>query len=359
MSAVYRFEVRRDDFSQSRIQAQPETQLLTGQVRLQIEQFALTANNITYAVAGDMLGYWQFFPAEEGWGCIPVWATGLVTESLADGVKVGQRYYGYFPMANELIVEASAISERGMLDGIAHRKALPVTYNQYMLMSEENGFPAEQDAQQLIYRPLFTTAFLIDDFFADQSFFAAEQLLIASASSKTAIATAFCLAQREGLRIIGLTSAANKDFVLGLGLYDAVYTYQDLEQINNDTPSAYIDMSGNRGLLERVHQHFSQQLQYSCAVGITHYDETAGVDPASLPGAVPQMFFAPTQLEKRNKEWGSDEFSRRLANAWQQFITIADQHIQVVTQTGASAVQQRYEALLGGGKANEAYICKP
>ncbi|MBC7103757.1 MAG: DUF2855 family protein [Parvibaculum sp.] len=42
---------------------------------VEIEKFALSANNITYAVAGDMLNYWSFFPAEEGWGKIPVWGS--------------------------------------------------------------------------------------------------------------------------------------------------------------------------------------------------------------------------------------------------------------------------------------------
>ncbi|NRA84799.1 MAG: DUF2855 family protein [Gammaproteobacteria bacterium] len=29
----------------------------------EVDKFALTANNITYGMTGDTLGYWLFFPA--------------------------------------------------------------------------------------------------------------------------------------------------------------------------------------------------------------------------------------------------------------------------------------------------------
>ena len=51
-------EVRRDDFRATRVVEGAE-----GIVR--IDRFALTANNVTYAVMGDALSYWQFFAASE------------------------------------------------------------------------------------------------------------------------------------------------------------------------------------------------------------------------------------------------------------------------------------------------------
>jgi len=47
--------------------------LADGALRLKIESFSVTANNITYAVIGDMFGYWNFFPAEGAWGVVPMW----------------------------------------------------------------------------------------------------------------------------------------------------------------------------------------------------------------------------------------------------------------------------------------------
>jgi hypothetical protein len=39
---------------------------------VKIDRFALTANNITYAQLGDLLKYWQLFPAPDDFGNIPV-----------------------------------------------------------------------------------------------------------------------------------------------------------------------------------------------------------------------------------------------------------------------------------------------
>jgi hypothetical protein len=74
MTTGQRFLVRRDDLAQTHLQpfdagAPPAP----GRIRCRIAHFAFTANNITYAVFGESMRYWQFFPADDGWGCIPVW----------------------------------------------------------------------------------------------------------------------------------------------------------------------------------------------------------------------------------------------------------------------------------------------
>ena len=70
------FQVRKDSLPTTRIVASSDQPLADGQVRVVIDRFALTANNITYAAFGAALNYWQFFPVAgedaDGWGCIPV-----------------------------------------------------------------------------------------------------------------------------------------------------------------------------------------------------------------------------------------------------------------------------------------------
>ncbi|HZF83732.1 MAG TPA: DUF2855 family protein, partial [Burkholderiaceae bacterium] len=95
------FIVRKASLPEARLHTREDTPLATGQVRVGIDTFALTSNNITYAAFGDAMSYWQFFPtAEEGWGQVPVWGFGRVVQSLHPGVAVGERLYGYFPMAS-------------------------------------------------------------------------------------------------------------------------------------------------------------------------------------------------------------------------------------------------------------------
>lgn len=96
--------------------------LAEGEAALAIETFALTANNITYAAYGDAMRYWDFFPAgEDGFGMMPVWGFATVAESRVDGLAEGTRLYGYYPMAEELIVMPTQVSERGFADGAPHR----------------------------------------------------------------------------------------------------------------------------------------------------------------------------------------------------------------------------------------------
>ena len=93
-------EQRRDQLARTRIVSAPPKPLAEGEVRLRVDRFALTANNITYGVIGEMLGYWNFFPAaEQGWGRIPAMGWADLVESAHPAIEAGGRYYGWYPMA--------------------------------------------------------------------------------------------------------------------------------------------------------------------------------------------------------------------------------------------------------------------
>ena len=67
MDQAIDFAVRRDQWRQHRVTTGPVPMpQAPGQVCFRIDRFALTSNNITYALIGDMLGYWTFFPAGGG-----------------------------------------------------------------------------------------------------------------------------------------------------------------------------------------------------------------------------------------------------------------------------------------------------
>ena len=155
------FLVDRTDLTSVRTANTEQLTPAQGQAVLNIERFALTANNITYGVAGDMIGYWKFFPAPDPWGRIPVWGIATVSESNDSGLEPGQRFYGYFPMSSQLLVTPGKISARGFTDASKHRADLPVVYNQYTLVSEDNGFAPALENHMMVYRPLFTTSFVI------------------------------------------------------------------------------------------------------------------------------------------------------------------------------------------------------
>src|SRR5215831_12611698 len=102
-------EVKRDDLRTTRTIERDEAPLDDGQALLRVSLFALTANNVTYAVVGEMMSYWKFFPAENGWGRVPVWGYADVESSRTPALREGERVYGYLPMSSHLVVEPTHV----------------------------------------------------------------------------------------------------------------------------------------------------------------------------------------------------------------------------------------------------------
>lgn len=360
------FQVRRDELSQTRWQAAAPVALLPGQLRLRIESFALTSNNITYAAFGDAMNYWQFFPTgDEAWGCIPVWGFAVVAESLCEGIAAGEKFYGYYPMGSELVMQPARVTPAGFFDGAGHRQALPVVYNQYMRCATDPFYDAATEDIQSLLRPLFITSFLIDDFLADNDFFGgAKTLLLSSASSKTAYGTAFQLAQRKGVEVVGLTSAGNTAFCESLGCYHRVLAYEQLDGIAADTPCIYVDFAGSAALRRRIHGRFGQ-LRYNCSIGGTHVGELAAKGSSrDLPGPRPVLFFAPAQVKKRVADWGGETLARQLAQAWQNFtrkVTGAEPPwLSPERHAGRAPLEGVYrEVLAGKGDPRTGHILRP
>ena len=282
--------VRKGHLHDTSLRQLPDGTLAQGQVRLRIERFALTSNNITYGAFGDAMHYWDFYPTgEDGWGIIPVWGFGTVVQSEHDGLAVGERIYGYFPMADTVVLSPGRLSETAFTDSSPHRTTLPRVYNQYLRCTSDPFYSPDTEAVQALLRPLFTTSWLIDDFLADNDFFGARVVVLSSASSKTAYGTAFALARRGGIEVVGLTSAANRSFCESLGCYARVLTYAQLAQIGPaDLPCVYVDFAGNAELRRSLHSRLSG-LRYSCSIGGTHVDQLGSAK--DLPGPKPVLSF--------------------------------------------------------------------
>jgi hypothetical protein len=361
LDAGSRFLVSRRDLHAVRLAPDPDAPaartLADGEARLAVAHFALTANNITYAAFGEAMKYWQFFPTgDAAWACVPVWGFATVVESRAAGVEVGTRVYGFLPMGTHLVVQPSRAGAHGFADAAAHRAELAAVYNQYVACATDPGYEAAREGQQAVLRPLFTTSFLIDDFLADDAFFGARQVLLSSASSKTAYGTAFCLARRSVRpRVVGLTSPANLGFTRSLGCYDTVLPYADVGDLDPAAPTVYVDFAGDAALRRSIHEHFGAALAYSCAVGGTHWSELGGA--GGLPGPKPTLFFAPAQVKKRSAPppagWGREGLQQRIGDAWRVFLQRVDggadrPWLTIRSARGAAAVEQAYLALLDG-----------
>jgi len=348
------FAVGRTDLRRTAWLDTPSPALGPGQVRLSIDSFALTSNNITYGAFGEAMHYWDFFPTGDAeLGCIPVWGFATVRESRAEGVAVGERFYGYWPMADEVVLGPVRGGKSGFVDEAAHRGVLPDAYNRYLRCSSDPQYRTEHEGLIALLRPLFITSFLIDDFLADNAFFGASTVLVASASSKTAYGLGFCLEQRRGApglpTIVGLTSAKNVAFTERLGCYERVVAYDGLVSLPAASRAVYVDMSGDAALRAAVHGHWGDALKYSCSVGGTHWQSLGG--GKGLPGPRPVLFFAPDQIRKRLADWGATGLQERLASAWAAFgarVGGEPRWLRIVAGDGRDAVERTYAELLDG-----------
>ena len=355
-TSIQRLLVRRDDLASTRLEEQTLPPLARGEISVRVDRFALTANNITYAAFGEAMSYWRFFPAEEGWGCIPVWGFGDVVSSKAEGVREGERVYGYMPMGSHVVLQPGRVRTQDLADAAPHRQGLPAVYNRYLRCSADPGYRADHEAHQALLRPLFTTSFLIDDFLADADFFGARSVLMSSASSKTAWGTAHCLSRRADdarPRVVGLSSPANIGYANSLGCYDEVLPYDAVGELKQ-VPTVYVDFAGDAALRRAVHEHFGDALAYSCSVGGTHWQGLGGA--GGLPGPRPVLFFAPAQIAKRSeappKGWGPQGLNERLSESWEAMIAKVSAPgspwLQVVERRGGDAVRETYLELLRG-----------
>lgn len=316
--------------------------LREGEVVLALDRFSLTTNNITYAAYGDAIGYWRVFPAgEKDFGMMPVWGFADVAASRAPGVDVGARVFGYFPMADTLVVQAEKISRGGFADASPWRKAVPDIYNRYVLCAADHHYLAALENSEALFRPLFITSYTAVDFLRENKFFGARRIVVSSASSKTAYGAAWCLRDDE-VEVVALAGARNRAFVEGLGVYDAVHGYDAVEALGTGLATLYLDLAGDADLRRRVHAHFGTDLAYDCLVGSTQSDSFTA-DDSALTGPKPVFFFAATCLDGHRAQGTLHAFYNRfLADKrafFERVVDPASPWIHIVEHRGLEAAR--------------------
>jgi hypothetical protein len=345
------FLVKRDDLRECRVAESAPLEVGPGQALLRVDSFGLTANNVTYAVMGEAMSYWNFFPAGDGWGRIPVWGFAEVERSEADGVAVGTRVHGSLPPSSQLLVTPVRADGAGFVDGSPHRAALPSAYHRYLASGPDRFYRPDTEDVQMLLRPLFFTSFLIDDQLADEGLTERGPIVISSASSKTALAGAFLLSRRPGVELVGLTSAANAEFVAGLGIYGRTVAYDEIESLDRG-PATFVDIAGDGEVRQAVHTRFGDELLHSMAVGASHWDRLGAGNPlggsGELPGPTPTFFFAPDRVVKRSSDWGRAVLEERVAETWHPFCDWIGGWLQVRRGEGFEGLEAAYGELLDG-----------
>ena len=356
-------DIDRGNIATAAIVDDPMGALGPGEIEVRIDNFAITANNVTYAALGKPVGlfpngkgYWDFFsPGGEGPGRLPVWGFATVTRSAAEGIAEGEAIYGYYPMASHVRLTPGRIGAAGFVDVAAHRAGMPAVYDQYQRVAALGDYAEGDRDWWPVFRPLYLTGWLIADQFEELHDYDAEQVIVASASSKTAIGFAHAMRQRdERPKMVGLTSARGRDFLKNSGIYDELVVYDAIETIDPATPAAFVDIAGDSDVTAALHRHFGDALKLTLIVGKAHWDSAPG---QRFPAT---GFFAPARVEKRVTDWGAAEFRGRVAAAWTHFLSDARKLFRIEVRDGADAALDAYrEAVAGRADPRTGIVIRP
>ena len=350
------FQTLKSDLTKSRIINADLPIIRDEEILLKIESFAFTANNVTYGVAGDTIGYWKFFPAaqnsDNSWGCIPVWGFAEIVESKNQNLDVGERLFGYFPAADSLVLSPIKISDHSFSDGKEHRKELPPVYNNYLRLNGESNYDPSMDPIRALLFPLHITAFCLCDSLEEDQYLGASQILVVSASSKTAIGLAQGLADsKSSPKVVGLTSVTNSKFVEDLGCYDEVISYDQLDKIDYSQGAVIVDMAGNREILGTLHGKLEGNMFKCLTVGMTHWDNETTAEDAlgqAMLRERTEFFFAPAHIQKRIGDWGHEGYTKK-TNLFMTARALQSKNwMQIIEIDGLENFISTYEEVVSG-----------
>lgn len=343
---VKEFWVNRSNLRETKIVEHEAAPLAEGEVCLAIDKFGLTANNVSYAISGDMIGYWKYFPAEGPWGKVPAWGFADVVESRCSDLPVGDRIWGFFPMATHLTMLPGKVTAGNFMDFSPHRAKLPRLYNQYHRSGADPAPLRAMEDERCLFFPLFATSYIVYDYLVDNDFFGVDQVVVASVSSKTGFGLAHLIHHDPKVRqkVVGLTSPANMDFVKKLAICDEVVTYDAIKTLDPNKRTAFVDMAGSSDIVRRIHEHFGENIKESCLVGATHWEVDRKSGP--LPGARPTFFFAPSRFAKRDQDWGPGVVLMKAFGASAKIAMSVKDQIDVVHIRGAEAVADTFISLI-------------
>jgi len=327
-----------------------------GTLLVRVDRFSFTSNNVLYGVLGERNRYWELFPASGHDGIIPAWGLGEVVESRGCDISVGEKLYGFFPMAQFVTLEPADIRQKGFRDAAAHRQNLALSYNSYLRVTNDPSFAGDSGDLQALFRPLTMTAFVAASFFAEERFFGARQVILSSASAKTALALAYLLhTYHADVLVTGLTSAKNVPFLQSTGLYHSIVTYDQLSSLSRSDASIFFDVAGNADVRLKLHQHFGDMLKHSARVGLAHWE--APPSKEVLPGPKHELLFAPHLINRFHAEWGESEFDRRFESAHPGLLSALGSWIKIVKNKDRDEAKSIYmNYLTGNFSADTGYI---
>eukprot|EP00747_Dinoflagellata_sp_TGD_P181138 gnl/TRDRNA2_/TRDRNA2_34703_c0_seq1.p1 gnl/TRDRNA2_/TRDRNA2_34703_c0~~gnl/TRDRNA2_/TRDRNA2_34703_c0_seq1.p1 ORF type:complete len:403 (-),score=73.69 gnl/TRDRNA2_/TRDRNA2_34703_c0_seq1:50-1111(-) len=338
-----------------------------GQVLVRVEKFVLTANTITYALAGRMppLSTFLNFPVPEDipnaerYARCPCWGTGTIVTSRCPEVGVGLRIHGYFAMSPFVILTPTNIKATTFMDGAAHRKTLLAPYKLYQTSEDPRfkGLSADEEDFANAAGGQSGTGWAMSQLAATHAA-KPEAMIITSASSRTSYGAAFAAKfHKDALSVVGLTSAKNVAYTQGLGVYDKVVAYEDVATLKR-CRAAIFDVAGNSAVLQKLYDLLREDVVYCGMVGMTHVAARKQEPLQRFNGAAPEPFMVWTAVAAVEKSFGKATATRMQTEASKAYREKSLRSMSIVRHHGPEATLTAYTQSVNGLlQPSETHVC--
>eukprot|EP00756_Hemistasia_phaeocysticola_P060164 Hpha_TRINITY_DN3791_c0_g1::TRINITY_DN3791_c0_g1_i1::g.23876::m.23876 len=343
-----------------------QTPLEDGQVLVHVAKLVVTANTVTYAMAGDMpvLKYFQHFAvppdAPDTQAMVPCWGTGVVVSSRCDAVKPGTRLYGYFTFSPSVVLTPSKTNPQGFVDAAPRRAKLIEDYRKYYTRDAPNFKNLSYDEEDYVMATgiLFSTGWGMAQMAAIHPA-KPTALILTSASSRTARAAAFAARfHKLPVEVIGVTSKGNLEYTRSLGLYDRVVVYGEEASLPQQKV-ALMDVAGSWRVREALYRHFGDKMILCGKVGLSHVGSATGTaDLKGLGGAAPQQFLVFDAIKRAASVYGRAQCAKMLQQATQAYNEAMLPGFRAERHYGADATKAVYDRYVKGtADPKLTYVC--
>jgi len=271
-------------------------------------------------------------------------------------VKIGQRLYGYLAMSRYLILQLDPQTNRYHVNialGDFPKDRRP--YKQLNICENDPMYRLDREDETMLYRPLFWTAYWFEDYLNEHKYRGARNILVSSASSKTAFALAYNIGVRKkhsrgslDVNVVGLTSASNAPFTRGLNLYDSVLTYEDIPTLGSTGSWIYVDVSSSPSLMAKIEHQLAPILTITLGSTTPNEQNAKLLWNSYQKTANHEGFFMPEWLAIRVKQLTISQITSMQSAAWNGLMENCTSWVSMDKSSGGRAVLEAYKKTLGG-----------
>ncbi|KAK6084269.1 hypothetical protein SCUP515_01383 [Seiridium cupressi] len=373
-------------------------------LRIRTKVLSLTANNLSYAKLGFLLGWWDVHPLPSStpaplsdsakFGRTNCWGFAEVLESTFQGISSGSFLWGYLPLGT--LAQDVTVKETGVPGQIwitnEHRKNTMSVYNRYMVypasLKEDIERKSDAVAMDASVKVMFETAFLLNRYaFSEipenvvhpamqasepwgqaQADLTGATIIVLAPGAKAALAFAFELTHGRKAakvhRVIGAASDHSKTFVEGTGLYGEVVSTSASPsdvlsglRVGKDEKVMVIDFGARAGAGKKWFSEVQQTHSKTTIISIGA--ELPGSSQAEIlkavqeggPGAVTPN--ASDMRERAISKVGEKQYFEGLNNEWEAFKEGGIRGFSFKWGEGMEGVKKGWDLLCAGNVASE------